>query len=511
MRLGLLTQPENCEDGKNVCDRGNRMSSRMFGCSVSLVVCGLVFVVAAWGADTPMADVKAETKPEVKKIPAFPGAEGGGIYTKGGRGGKVYEVTNLGDNGPGSFREALTAKGPRTVVFRTGGVIQLKSRITITEPFITIAGQTAPGDGICVKGETIVINTNDVVIRYMRFRRGITKKEDDAVKGYPTKNIVIDHCSFSWGTNEDLSLYRRRIKTEEGYAPTKNMTVQWSIASEGLDCSSRSRGGIWGGKNASFHHNLLACNSEANPSIMYGEGLDFRNNVIFNWRHKAIEGGFGPAAINIVANYFKPGPAAHGRAGHVICRPGERFWGKAEDRWGKWYIADNYLDGDEKVTIDNWTGVKPEDPNLDISRIRAKEAFAVAAIRQQDAKEACQLVLAGAGATLPRRDAVDARVVDMTRTGKMTYKNGIVKDPNEVGGWPQYKSGQAPLDTDHDGMPDEWEKKYGLDPNDPSDAAMDKDGDGYTNLEEYLNGTDPTVFVDYTKAQNNVSTLGQAK
>jgi pectate lyase len=450
----------------------------------------------------------AQAKPQAGKIPAFPGAQGGGAYTPGGRGGRVIEVTSLADSGAGTLREAIGAKGPRIVVFRVGGLIELKNRITINEPFIAIAGQSAPGDGICVKGQTLVINTHDVVIRHMRFRRGATDKDDDAVKGYPTGNIMIDHCSFSWATNENVSLYRQRSKTEAGYAPTKNITIQWSISSEALDCSSHSRGGIWGGQNGSFHHNLLACNSEANPNIMYGERFDFRNNVLFDWRHKAIEGGYGPASINVVANYFKSGPAAHGNAGRQLCRPGSRFWGNPQDVWGSWYIADNFVEGDEKVTANNWLGVKP-DANSPAS-LKAATAFPSPRITQQDAKSAYELVLAGSGATLPVRDAVDKRVADMVRTGKPSVGNGIIKDPNQVGGWPIYRNGEAPKDSDHDGMPDEWEKRNGLNPDNASDAVLDKDGDGYTNIEEFLNGTDPGEYVDYTKAENNIDTLRQA-
>jgi pectate lyase len=469
--------------------------------------CAVAVTCAAMAAEAPAPAAKPEAIAPAKQIPAFPGAQGGGIYSLGGRGGRVIEVTSLAESGPGTLREALATKSPRIVVFRVGGLIELKTRITISQPFVTIAGQTAPGDGICIKGETVVINTHDVVMRHLRFRRGVSAKEDDAVRGYPAGNIVIDHCSFSWATNENVSLYRRRTKTAEGYAPTRNITVQWSVMSEALDCASHSRGGIWGGLDSSFHHNLLACNSEANPIIMYGEGFDFRNNVIFNWRHKAIEGGYGPAKINVVANYFKSGPAAHGNAGHQICRPEKRFWGKPEDVWGKWYIADNYVQADAKVTADNWLGVKV-DPNA-AQIVRSAEPFAAPAIVQQDAAAAYDLVLAGAGATLPTRDAVDKRVADMVRSGKPAKGNGIIKDPNDVGGWPKYATGQAPIDSDHDGMPDAWEKKFGLNPNDPADAALDKDGDGYTNVEECLNGTDPTKYVDYTKVENNTDTLHQ--
>ncbi len=451
--------------------------------SIAILLMCVTSVLAEETAKSPSRD---PNKVEMK-VPAFPGAEGWGRYARGGRGGRVIEVTRLDDSGPGSFREALSAKGPRTVVFRVAGIIELATRVTISEPFITIAGQTSPGDGVCIKGETVVINTHDVVIRYMRFRRGASGRDDDAVKGYPTRNIIIDHCSFSWAPNENVSLYRQRSKNADGYSPTKNITIQWCISSEGLDSASHSRGGIWGGRGASFHHNLLACNSGANPTIMYGEGLDFRNNVLFNWRHKAIEGGYGPGMINIVANYFKGGPAAHGAAWREICRPGKRWWGKEEDRWGRWYIADNYVDRDEKVTADNWLGVKAE-PNAPLDELRVKEPFAAAPITGQDAKAAYLMVLAGAGATLPARDAVDARVIEMVRSGHVTSpRKGIIRDPNEVGGWPQYRAADAPIDADHDGMPDEWEKLHRLDPMDPSDGPKDRDGDGYTNIEEYLN------------------------
>ncbi|HSV27757.1 MAG TPA: hypothetical protein VLH60_07675 [Sedimentisphaerales bacterium] len=450
----------------------------------------LAFVAAvtpAGSAEITSQVADEAPKTEVKRTPAFPGAEGGGRYALGGRGGRVIQVTTLDDSGPGSFREALTAKGPRIVVFRVAGIIELKNRITISEPFITIAGQTAPGDGVCIKGETVVINTHDVVIRHMRFRRGTGSREDDAIKGFPRGNIIIDHCSFSWGSNENISLYRRRSKTADGYAPTKNITIQWSIVSEGLDGASQSRGGIWGGRNASFHHNLFASNSVANPTIMYGEGLDFRNNVLFNWRHKAIDGGYGPGRINIVANYFKRGPATHGNARREICRPGKRWWGREEDRWSKWYIAENYVEGDEEITADNWLGVRVE-PNVPIEELRAHEPFPVAPITQRDAKTAYRMVLDGAGATRPVRDAVDKRIIEMVRTGIVTSPwRGIIRDPSEVGGWPIYRDAEPPLDSDSDGMPDEWEKRHGLDPFDTSDGPEDSNGDGYTNVEEYLN------------------------
>jgi hypothetical protein len=460
------------------------------------------------------------------KVPAFPGAEGAGAITPGGRGGKVYEVTTLLDGGPGSLREAFAASGPRIVVFRVSGIITLTNRLPINQPFITVAGQTAPGDGICIRGETTEINTHDVIIRYMRFRRGELKRRDDALGGNPVCRVIVDHCSASWGLDENLSLYRHIDKTlvgEDEKLPTERLTIQWCISSEALDLNNHAFGGTWGGRYGSFHHNLFACNTGRNPSIGWGDHFDFRNNVLFNWRHRTIDGGDDSSTVNVVANYFKPGPAVNnGPVGHRICMPQHANMLSEGPLPGRWYVADNFVAGFPEITADNWKGgvqfekgnnsfdpVKSEaDLKAFIERKRSSTPISALPIRQQSAQEAYELVLAQAGATLPKRDAVDVRIVEQVRTGTVKFgKNGIIMTPEDVGGWPEYKSAPAPLDSDHDGMPDEWEKKYGLDPNDPSDAAKDLDGDGYTNLEEYLNGTDPTKFIDYSKSENNVNTL----
>ncbi|MCX7723342.1 MAG: polysaccharide lyase [Verrucomicrobiae bacterium] len=474
----------------------------------------------AW-VGTTLASVGVTLASGRAAIPAFPGAEGAGAFTPGGRGGKVFVVTNLNDGGPGSLREAVEASGPRIVVFGVSGIITLTNRLQINNPFITIAGQTAPGDGICVRGETTEINTHDVVIRYVRFRRGNLTRRDDALGGYPRGNIIIDHCSFSWGLDENVSLYRWIERGPDGQMkkrPVENITIQWCIVSEALDLNNHAFGGTWGGRNASFHHNLLACNTGRNPSIGYGDHVDFRNNVIFNWRHRTMDGGDASSWINVVANYYKPGPACNpGDIRYRICRPQHLNMFSEAPTPGKWYVADNFVEGYPEVTADNWKGgVQFDEPDIAaaggveqlIQRVRGTEPFPAPPITQHTAREAFELVLAKAGAVLPKRDAVDIRIVESVRTGRPTVgNNGIIKTPDEAGGWPVYKSKRRPKDTDNDGMPDAWEKRFGLNPKDPSDTSLDKDGDGYTNIEEYLNGTDPTKFVDYTKPENNVNTL----
>jgi hypothetical protein len=464
-------------------------------------------------------------KPAARKIPAFPGAEGAGMYTPGGRGGKVYLVRNLNDRGPGSLREAVEARGPRMVLFRVAGIINLETPLSITHPFITIAGQSAPGDGVCIRNHTFEINTHDVVLRYLRFRRGNLKVRDDALGGYPVKNIIIDHVSASWGLDENLSLYRHIVKLPGGKLkklPVENLTIQWTISSEALNRYNHAFGGTWGGKNCSFHHNLFACNTGRNPSIGFGGGFDFRNNVLFNWRHRTIDGGDGSSRINIVANYFKPGPATSGELRYRICRAMARNYKDEYPGFGKWYVAGNHVDGYPKVTANNWAGgvqyapprkyrdtIVPMGTEKDV---RAFKPFPAAPITEHTAVEAYEQVLSHAGASLPRRDPVDVRIIQTVRTGKPTFKNGIIDSPADVGGWPEYKPGAGPdVDTDGDGIPDWWEKKYGLDPNDPSDGARDKNGDGYTNLEKYLNGIDPTRFVDYTKPENNKDLLHKTR
>lgn len=462
--------------------------------------------VAYQPSDLPRAD-----------IPAFPGAEGGGAFTAGGRGGKVYVVTSLKDSGPGTFREACEAVGPRIVVFNVAGKIELRRRVNIYAPYITIAGQTAPGDGVCIAGESVRINTHDVIIRHMRFRRGMPYgplpdhwQRDDCLGGDSViGNVIVDHCSTSWGLDENLSIYRQMYQPpgsdQRQKLPTVNLTIQWCISSEALDTWNHAFGATWGGDNATFHHNLFACNTGRNPSIGMGPQFNFVNNVLFNWRHRTADGGGGGLRVNFINNYYKPGPITRGELRHRIIKP-EGVGRRSRSRSGNWYVAGNVIEGNGQVTADNWNGgVQPEGVRGDererlLASLRAEEPLPMPDVEIQPAREAFDAVLAESGATRPVRDPVDERVIQMVRTGEVTYKKGIVTDPDQVGGYPDYQ-GEPYVDADADGLPDDWEQSHGLDPNDAGDQNQDADKDGYTNIEEWLNATDPQQFVDYAVDQ----------
>lgn len=463
---------------------------------------------AARPIDLPQAD-----------IPAFPGAEGGGAYSFGGRGGKVYVVTSLEDDGVGSLRWACEQGGARMVVFNVSGIIRLKRPLIIRAPYITIAGQTAPGDGVCVAGESVWINTHDVVIRYMRFRRGETNvgRRDDSIGGNPIGNIMIDHVSASWGLDENMSMYRHMYNDSTGKIedklPTVNITIQNSIFSEALDTWNHAFGSTLGGENCTFMRNLWADNAGRNPSIGWFGVFNFVNNVVFNWVHRSIDGGDYRAMYNIINNYFKPGPETpkNTAIGHRILKPES---GRSKLKYltfGRAYVDGNIMEGNERVTKNNWDGgVQVEDlPNAGkyTDSIRWSKPLPMPKLTILPTKTAHDYVLANAGATLPKRDAVDARVIEQVRTGKITitpnvklpetqfkhrrlpidsYKNGIITDISQVGGYPEYK-GTPYKDSDNDGMPDAWEIKNGLNPKDADDASKDRNKDGYTNIEEYLN------------------------
>ena len=413
---------------------------------------------------------------------AFPSAEGYGKYTTGGRGGKVIEVTNLNSSGPGSFLAAVEKSGARTVVFRVTGTID--ADVKISNDSITIAGQTAPGDGITLKGR-LSIRANNVIIRYIRIR---AEGKNDAIGGRYLKNIIVDHLSASWSSDEVMTFYHG-----------ENVTIQWCMITEA--CSgSHKFGGIWGNNPSTYHHNLFAHNISRNPRFASGSGYnDFRNNVIYNWKNQSTYGGeahqagnskFVGCSVNLVANYYKPGPGTPARNLTRICSPWSRN-GAAD--YGKWYIADNYLDGSPEVTADNWKGVFPQytghiDLDLDaIPGLKLDKPSKYMPINQQTAEEAYQAVLKNAGCVLPIRDAIDTRIIEEVRTGTATKgENGFVDSPAIAGGWPVLKSGTSPTDTDHDCMPDKWGKKNGLNPNDADDRNHIGD-DGYTMLEKYLN------------------------
>jgi hypothetical protein len=453
-------------------------------------------------------------------LPAFPGAEGGGMYSFGGRGGRVLVVTNLDDDGPGSFRWACEQGGARMIVFNVAGIIRLKTPLIIRAPYVTIAGQSAPGDGVCVAGESVWINTHDVVIRFMRFRRGETwvGRRDDAIGGNPVGNIMIDHVSASWGLDENMSMYRHMYNDSTGKAaedkfPTVNITIQNSIFAEALDTWNHSFGSTLGGENCSFIRSLWANNTGRNPSIGWNGIFNFANNVVFNWVHRSIDGGDYRAQYNIFNNYFQPGPATpkNTSVGHRILKPES---GRSKLKYlvyGRAYVNGNIMEGFPAISEDNWNGgVQVEDfPNTDkyTDEIKWNSPLPMAPMTVLSANAARTFVLANAGATLPNRDPVDSRIVKQVVTGKIaylpdvplpqtqfkhrrlpidSYKMGIITDVAQVGGYPAYK-GQPYADTDMDGMPDDWEKKNGLDPKDPADASADRNRDGYANIEEYLN------------------------
>jgi hypothetical protein len=464
------------------------------------------------------------------EVPAFPGAEGGGKFSFGGRGGKVFVVTNLDDGGPGSFREAVEAAGPRIVVFNVAGIIRLKQPLHILAPYITIDGHTAPGEGVCIAGFTTAVDTHDVVIRYMRFRRGATNlfDRDDCLGGQPIGNVIVDHCSCSWGLDENLSMYRHVYRpkgtTEFFKYPTLNLTLQWNITSEALDTYGLAFGGTWGGNNTSFHHNLFACNTGRNASIGMSYDFNFVNNVLFNWRHRTLDGGDQGSRVNCINNYYKPGPVTQASVSHRIGLPQpSTFRPDMTVRYGKWFADGNIVEGNAAVTKDNWNGGiqfkaggTEEDPTYEagtttkklIARVRAEKPFPMAELEIQSAEQAYELVLAHAGATLPKRDAVDERAVRETRTGKVDYADGkgIITGIAQVGGYPDYK-GEPSKDLGPDGIPLSWKKKYRLDVNDTALAQKDLQGDGYTVIEKYLNGLDPTKKIDWSNPQSNVNTL----
>jgi len=430
---------------------------------------------------------------------AFPSAEGFGAYSKGGRNGQVLFVTNLNDYNPeneepiiGSLRWACDTYGPRTVIFKVSGLIELKTWLTIFNPFITIAGQSSPGDGICLKNFGLNITTHDVIVRYLRCRPG-DEMGKDKEGGFETdaisisefsENVIIDHCSASWSIDETLSVFSR----EPGNPPL-SVTIQWCIISESLNDSYHPNGPHGYGSlirftgNASFHHNLYAHHFSRNPHVDTYLGdmtLDFRNNVIYNYWNPG-NTMFDPINMNYVANYIKPGIDTKNLdiAIYLVAESSteDSLLGQNVRRI---YPEGNILEG--KDYINQWDMFYKV-----YNRNKMDKPFEVANITTELASDAFENVLMNAGATLPNRDSVDFRIIADVRNGT----GSIIDSQSQVGGWPNYKSAVAPIDNDNDGLPDEWEIKYGLDPANNLDNNLDNDKDGYTNIEEWLNGTIP--------------------
>jgi pectate lyase len=411
------------------------------------------------------------------ELPSFPGAEGFGATTPGGRGGRVLFVDNLNDSGAGSFRAACEAEGPRTVIFRVAGTIQLKRPITVRNPFLTVAGQSAPGDGICLRDYPFGIETHDVIVRYLRSRLGdeSSREEDciDLLNG--AHDCILDHCSATWSIDECLSTS----------GVDANCTIQWCLIGESLNQSKHSKGKHGYGSLArangpmSWHHNLWIHNDARNPRLgdAYGRGptfptFDVRNNIIYDFGGTASGLTQGILKVNYVGNYLRPGPSSRAPKPITVGHPSDLTY----------FIRDNILEGNEALTKDNtqfFTTIDFEGKHEVKTVGTPFPAPRVTPVQVSD-------VLASVGASLPVRDAVDARLVNdvVTRAGH------LIDSQKEVGGWPELKSGPLPDDTDHDGIPDAWETAHGLDPKNPADAkALAKSG--YSNLEEYLNNIGP--------------------
>ncbi|WP_114559332.1 Ig-like domain-containing protein [Desertihabitans aurantiacus] len=450
---------------------------------------------ASGGKAVPMPAQQAAVKGNT--VPAFPGCEGAGKFTTGGRGGTVYEVTTLADSGKGSLRDAVS-QGNRIVVFRVGGTIELSEGLAVTGNNITIAGQTAPGDGIAIIGNEFKIQADNVIVRYLRMRAGDGHQPGgiDTFNGRGHRNIVVDHCSVGWGIDECLSLYGNY-----------DVTVSNCIIHEGLAMSQHLKGlhgygGLWGGQNISYYNNLLIHQGGRNPRFSFTEDMemrvDHRNNVIFNHGFTSLYGAEWCEGINVVGNYYKPGPETlDGVARHII----EPY------RGGSWYVADNVVEGHPDVSEDNTLGIAYQvvgqgaDPSLTpqvggvvnvpgggINLLDEPARISQPLPSTQTAEEAYQTVLAGVGASVPHYDSVDARLLAELRAGI----GRLINSQDEVGGYPVLDDGEAPVDTDHDGIPDAWESEHGLDPEDPADGTA-VGPDGYSNLERYLNSIETDV------------------
>ena len=458
-------------------------------------------------------------------IAAFPGAEGGGMFTKGGRAGAVYYVNTLRDDDQGdaqlkegSLRWCLRQDGAKTILFKVGGTIWLQKRLSINKGDLTIAGQSAPGEGITLAGNPVSVDADNIVIRFLRFRMGdllLTGRDADgadALGGRQRQQIIIDHCSISWSTDECASFY-----------DNENFTMQWCIISESLRLSGHSKGphgygAIWGGVHATFHHNLLAHHDSRSPRLGPGalyagsDTTDIRNNVIYNWNGNGVYGGEA-MYVNIVNNLYKPGPATSSnikdRIIAINAKTEEHPFPKIKDVWGKYFVSGNLMTHNSSIFADNWRGVRIVGEQVQ-SRIRLdKEIPLQGTIHTHDAQTAYEKVLTYAGNSYVR-DAVDQRIINETRSGSATFQgksphNGkggkwkslqyprkglidsqqdINSDPvgNRYGAWPSLEAGTAIQDHDRDGIPDGWLKK-----NYPGKQANDLTELGYTYLEVYLN------------------------
>lgn len=453
------------------------VAARKYGFVLGILLAGASLSIQhAWG-DMPIA---------------FPGAEGFGAHAKGGRGGDVYHVTNLDDSGAGSLRYGIeNMTGPRTIVFEVSGTIDLESRLRITKPYLTIAGQTAPGDGITLARYPLDVAASHIVLRYIRSRVGDSVvQRTDAVHIEAGSNIIIDHVSASWAIDENMSSQSGDVDL---------LTIQWSMITEALNNSHHEKGahgygGILGALRQSVHHNLYAHLKSRAPKVTWRRHckVDFRNNVIYNWMvNNSYDGA--SSYMNWVNNYLKAGPATRKNVKYQIFELADRYNGSLnlaedQDHETSLYAEGNFVVGSPVISTDNWSGGINFMSGANEKDHRAHEPHDFPGLPSEtSAEEAYELVLAGAGAS-HARDSVDARIVQEVRNGTATYGNGVIDSQQEVGGYPRLKPLPVPRDTDRDGMPDAWEICHGLDPNTASDRnAMNLSGTFYTNLEVYLN------------------------
>lgn len=438
-----------------------------------------------------------------QKPVAFPYAEGFGRFAQGGRGGDVYHVTTLADYDPktdkpieGSLRHGIiTQKNARTIVFDLSGTIRLKAPLLVEKSYLTIAGQTAPGDGITISDDTFQLKggekeeewIHDIIVRFIRFRHGdVSAKTGDGITSNYLRDYIFDHISAGW-----------TIDGTQDLRGGGNFTLQWSIYAEALNRSTHYKNAphaMLGSfrdikKNISIHHTLMASSRNRHPTLGSGERADtlaisdFRNNVIYNWAGPT---NLGEVRHNFVANYYKPGESSE--YGYKETKPIQIKSSRAQ--CAKGYLQGNYFENaPAEFNKDNYTAIEYTNTGSYNSTTRAQFEYNKPFVSgddvpvTQDAKKAFDLVLKKAGASLVR-DAVDTRVVKDVRNG--TGK--LIDSQKEVGGWPVLKSGPAPKDSDKDGMPDEWEKKNKLNSNDASDGNKYSLSKHYTNLEVYLNG-----------------------
>lgn len=470
--------------------------------------CMLPWIVAACNTPNTPEQGTIDSNPEL--VAACHHIEGGGAAVTGGDGGTIYRVSRLDDSldpntglpMPGTLRYAVTQTGARRILFSTSGTIHLNSELRIKTGTLTIDGQSAPGEGICIADYPLVINATNVIVRFIRVRLGdASLKELDAVSVNDSKDVVLDHLSCSWSVDECVSCYGN-----------ENFTMQYCIVSESLKNSVHGKGnhgyaGIWGGRNASFHHNLLAHHDSRNPrfdhdyvNATHTGPIDFVNNVVYNWGGNSAYGGEGSTNagggrhINFVNNYYKPGPATNSKVRTRLVDPWTSCDNCTHKHGGsvsapKIYLAGNTMDGSLEVTEDNWKGSTKSQSVAGADVRWTKDMTALAT--EQTAADAYETVLAKAGCSLSR-DAVDSRIVQEVREGKFTFSGsngstgGLIDTQSDVGGWPELKTAEKPIDTDYDGIPDEWETQFGLDPKNPNDARVATLVTGHTNLDVYL-------------------------